>query len=343
MIERSTAMKIRSRAPVRLSFAGGGTDVSPYTEEFGGVCINTTINKYAWASLEFRDDGRIHIYSEDYDEEVAADHMNDLKFDGKLDLAKAVVKRMYTDRRGFNLYIRSEAPPRSGLGGSGSACVALIGLFNHLRGENKLTPYEIAELAYKIEREDLKVPGGRQDQYAAVFGGFNFLEFKGHDFVRVTPLRLKTDVQLELEKHLVLVRVPPRKNADDVLADQTKNVKEGKTIESMHSTKRLAMEMKAALMRHDLTTVGVLLHEAWQEKKKFSALISTNEIDALYDLARKHGAIGGKLTGAGGGGHMIFYCKPNSETKVRQALTQAGASVVDFSFDTQGLQVWEAH
>jgi len=334
-------MVIRSRAPLRISLGGGGTDVSPYTEEYGGVALNAAINKYSWGSLDFTHDGKIHLHSYDYNQTLSLKNISALKYDGKLDLLKAVIKHMYNGKNGINLYLRTDVGPRSGLGGSASAFVAAIGLFNHIKGRRTMSPYEIAEFAYKLEREELKVPGGRQDQYATVFGGFNFMEFKGHDFVRVTPLKIKKDYLLELETNTILVRIVPRKMADDVLADQRKNVQTGKTLEAMHSTKELAYEMKDALLGGDLDAFGGLLHRAWEEKKKFSKLISNPEIDRLYSIARKNGAIGGKITGAGGGGHMIFYCKFNTEQKVKEALAKAGAIPVDFSFDFNGLQTWE--
>jgi len=333
---------IRSRAPVRLGLAGGGTDVSPYTEEHGGAVLNATINKYASGSLEFREDGKVHLHSFDYDKTISLDHIKDLGNDGDLALFKTVINRLYKGRNGLNLYLHTEVPPRSGLGGSAAAFIAIVALFNHLQTAKKLTPYELAELAYELERKDLGIPGGRQDQYATVFGGLNFMEFKGNEFVRVSPLKIKKDVLLELEKNLILVRAPERKHTDDILADQKKNVETGKTIEHMHRTKELAIEMKNVLLLGDLHSFGEILHQAWEEKKKFSTMISNPEIDRIYALAREHGAIGGKITGAGGGGHMLFYCSPNKEMYVRNALQRIGCMPVDFSFNMEGLETWEA-
>ncbi len=337
-------MIIRSRSPVRIGLGGGGTDVSPYTEEYGGAVLNVTINKYAWGSLEFTDDKQVHMHSHDFNKTISLNNLADIKLDGDLDLLKLGVKRLYHGTKGLQLFLRSDVPPRSGLGGSAAAFVAVVGLFNAIKnGSDKLNPYEIAELAYEMERKDMGIHGGRQDQYATVFGGMNFMEFKGNDFVRVTPVKLKQDYLLELEKNLVLCRVNIPRPTDDVLTDQKKNVSEGKSLENMHQTKQIAYDMHSALLRGDLNRFGELLHEGWLQKKQFSSLISNPHIDNLYDSARKAGAIGGKISGAGGGGHMIFYCAPNSEMAVRKSLQENGATPVDFSFEHSGMQTWEVN
>jgi D-glycero-alpha-D-manno-heptose-7-phosphate kinase len=334
-------MIIRSRSPVRISFAGGGTDVSPYTEDHGGCVINAAINKYAYATLELRDDNKIHFKSSDYNKELTFGSINDMKYDGDLDLFKSVVK--HYKKSGINLSLRVEAPPRSGLGSSGSAFASLIGLFNHLKREHALTDYEIAELAYDLERKELKNPGGRQDQYVTVFGGINFIEFKGNDFVRVNPLKLSKNTIYELEKNLVIVNVGIRKQSGDIISDQTKRYKENKeeVIRALQKNKEFAIEMKKALLRNDLNSFGKLLHNAWEEKKKYSSMISNDRIDNFYNKAKAAGAIGGKVSGAGGGGHMLFYCKPNTEITVANVLEKLGAKIVPFTFDFKGLQTWE--
>lgn len=338
-------MIIRSRAPLRISFGGGATDLSPYTEEYGGVALNVAINKYSWGSLQFNSSGKIRLHAQIYDEykNKVYNSINDIEYSGELDLLKSVLLNMYKGKNGIDLFLKSDAPGRSGLGGSATAFVATIGLFNHTKLRNKLTPYETAELAFKLEREDLKVLGGRQDQYASVFGGINFLEFKGHDFVRVIPLRIKQDYIYELEKHTILIRGPPRKLTDQILERQSKNIKSGKMLESLHKTKQLAYDLKDALSTGDFNSFGEILDKAWEEKKKFTSGMSTPEIDRLFKVAKKHGAYGGKITGAGGGGHIIFYCKSNTEHKVQEALKKAGATPVDFSFDFKGLQTWEVN
>lgn len=336
---------IRSKAPCRISFGGGGSDVSPYCEENGGCVVNVTINRYAWSTLEFRDDKKISIKSVDYSKTLMYDSPKLMEFDGDLDLIKAVIKHFLPLDKGINVITRSQIPPRSGLGSSASAFVSVIGLFNHLKAETGFTDYNMAELAYHLERNILKNEGGRQDQYCSTFGGLNFMEFKGNDFVRVSPLRIKQDILLELEKNLLLVYIGSRNPSGDIIKDQiNKYTSRDKTVvDALNTTKQLALEMKKNLLKGDLNIFGELLHQSWLEKKKFSNMVSTPLINKMYDIARNHGAIGGKVTGGGGGGHMIFYCKPNTEHIVGHKLKEAGAKVVDFSFDFKGLQTWEVH
>lgn len=336
-------MIIRSRAPVRISFGGGGTDVSPYTEEYGGCALNAAIRRYAWATLELRRDSKICLDSYDLNDKIECSNKNELIYDGRLDLLKAVIHSYPNVTSGFNLFLRSDFPPRSGLGGSASAFVAVIGVFNYLLREYRQSSYEIAETAYHLEREVLKIKGGRQDQYVAVFGGINLIEFKGNDFVRVNTLRLPENYLLELEKHLVLVQLPDeRGRSDNIIIDQTKRAKKkgSASLLALHKTKEIAHKMKRALLCGKFDVFGDYLDQAWHEKKQFSPYITNKTIDRLYDIAKKAGAIGGKITGAGGGGHMLFFCKSNKEQLVINELVKAGAKSVDLQFDTQGLQTW---
>jgi D-glycero-alpha-D-manno-heptose-7-phosphate kinase len=335
-------MIIHSRAPVRISFGGGGTDVSPYTEEHGGCVVSASINKYAWGSLEFRDDRQIFL-KDSHHKGLTFKSKEYIEYGTKLDLLSAVVKSLHSGDDGLNMTLRGDVPPRSGLGSSASAFVSLIGLFNQMRKESRMTDYEIAELAYSLEREELNNKGGRQDQYASVFGGLNFIEFRGDDFVRVNPVRMKRDHLLELEKNLLLVHVMDRNSSGDIITDQVKSYVDGKksVVDALHKVKALAEETHRALRKGDLNRFGKLLHEGWVEKKKFSPMMSNEHIDRLYSLALKYGAIGGKINGAGGGGHMVFYCETGKEEDVMEHLTKAGAYVRSFSFDMQGLQTWE--
>src|SRR3990167_2284252 len=196
-------MIIRSRSPLRISFAGGGTDIAPYCHERGGAVVSAAINKYSYATLETRQDKEIHIESVDFLKNLQFRNMSEITYDNELDVLKAVIKHLNTSGRGANIWLRSDVPPRSGLGASAAAFAAMIGLFNHMRAEKSMTQYEIAELAYKLEREELKIGGGYQDQYATVFGGLNYIEF-GRGWTKVSPIRMKRDHILELEKHLVL-------------------------------------------------------------------------------------------------------------------------------------------
>jgi D-glycero-alpha-D-manno-heptose-7-phosphate kinase len=237
--------------------------------------------------------------------------------------------------------MRSDVPPRSGLGASAAAFAAMIGLFNHMRAERSMTNYEIAELAYKLEREELGIGGGYQDQYATVFGGLNFIEF-GNGWVRVNPMKMRKDHILELEKHIVLVYTRDRTVQGDIIEAEKKAWKEKKDVaDALDKTKEIAHEIRFALIKGDLIKFGDLLNESWETKKKHSSLISDRYINEIYDLAMKNGAMGGKISGAGGGGFMFFLCEPNREHRVISALDAAGLKPVPFTFDFEGLQTWE--
>lgn len=326
---------------MRVSFGGGGTDVSPFCDDYGGSVVNVTLNKYAWATLKTNTPKGIELISDDYRQRLRFDSINDMKYDGNLDLIKSVISKFNDMSSNFSVFLRSDVPPRSGLGSSASAFVAVIGLFNHLKRHKRVTDYDIAELAFKLEREELKNAGGRQDQYATVFGGLNHIEFKGSNFVRVNPLKLGKHHMLELEKHLILVNIGKRKESGDIIKDQVDRYKKGKTVDVLLHAKQISEEIKSSLLSGDFNQFGHLLHEAWITKKKYSPMISNKKIDKLYSLARKHGALGGKVSGAGGGGHAVFYCKPNTEQIVARKLRKAGAKVINFSFDFKGLQSWE--
>lgn len=334
-------MIIRSRSPLRISFAGGGTDIPPYCHEKGGAVVSAAINKYSYATLETRQDKEIHLESVDFLKNMSFRSVSEIIYNNELDVIKAVIKNLNTTGRGVNIWMRSDVPPRSGLGASAAAFASLIGLFNHMRAERSMTNYEIAELAYKLEREELKIGGGYQDQYATVFGGLNYIEF-GNGWVRVNPLRMKKSHVMELEKHLVMVYTRDRPVNGDIIEEEKKLYKEKKDIsESLDKTKELAQEVRYALMKGDFMRFGDLLDEAWETKKKHSSLIADNFINNIYDLAMKNGALGGKVSGAGGGGFMFFYCEPNKEHRVIAALEAAGFKPISFTFDMEGLQTWE--
>jgi len=334
-------MIIRSRSPLRISFAGGGTDIPPYCYERGGAVISAAINKYSYATLETRQDKEIHIESVDFLKSLHFRNMAEMTYDNELDVLKAVIKHLNTSGRGANIWMRSDVPPRAGLGASAAAFAAMIGLFNHMRAERSLTNYDIAELAYRLEREELNIGGGYQDQYATVFGGINFIEF-GPGGARVNPLKMKKDHVLELEKHLVLVYTRDRSVSGDIIETEKKGWKDNKILsDALDKTKELTVEIRYALMRGDFLRFGELLNEAWEAKKKHSALVADKYINDIYDIAMKNGALGGKISGAGAGGFMFFYCEPNKEHRVISALQSAGIVPVSFTFDFDGLQTWE--
>ncbi len=334
---------IRARTPLRISFAGGGTDVSPFPEEKGGCVLNATIDMYVYATLAPNENTSINIRSLDYDFVVSYTKTADLDLNGQMDLAKCVIKRFAAgnfEQKGFDLFIHSDAPPGSGLGSSSTFVVTLIGLFKELRGV-ALTPYEMAEMAFDIERREVAIKGGRQDQYAAAFGGFNFIEFF-KDQTIVTPLKLNQSLVNELEYSLLLCYTGGVRESQRIIDKQMQNYREKSqaTLDAFDHTKQLAVEMKKVLLLGKLNDFGDLLHQGWEFKKQFADTISTSYIDELYAEARKAGAIGGKIAGAGGGGYMMLYCPFDKKHKVSERLTQLGGKVINFRFDPLGLQTW---
>jgi D-glycero-alpha-D-manno-heptose-7-phosphate kinase len=333
---------VRSKAPLRISFCGGGTDVQPYPAERGGVVLNATIDKYAYGSLRLRDDRSITVQSLDYDI-VAKYHVDDeMQYDGKLDLVKATIKlTMNGNKQGLDFFIHSDAPPGSGLGSSSTMVVALIGVMKHwLR--LPMTDYEIAELAYRIERIELQIQGGMQDQYAAVFGGFNFIEF-GPSVVIVNPLRIEPEIVNELQYNLLMCYTGRTRLSGNIITTQVDAYcrKEEEVLRAMEEMKTITVELKNALLQGRLNEFGALLHEAWVNKKKMAKQITNAMIDTLYEVARTNGALGGKILGAGGGGYLLLYCPFDKKHIIASELEKLGGQIVEFTFDPYGLQTWE--
>lgn len=336
-------MIIRSKAPLRISFAGGGTDVSPYVEERGGVVLSTTIDKYAYTSLRLREDKSITVQSLDYDIMAKYRVDDELLYDGELDLVKAVINNMTSGNgQGLDFFMHSDAPPGSGLGSSSTVVVALIGLIQRWK-HLPMTSYDIAELAYHIERIDLGIKGGMQDQYAAVFGGFNFIEFE-KSAVIVNPLRIESDILNELQYSLLLCYTGRTRLSGNIINTQVNNYVRGEidVLAAMDELKSITVDMKNALLQGNLNDFGALLHEAWINKKKMASQITTSTIDVLYETARKHGALGGKILGAGGGGYLLVFSPFDRKHIIAEELERVGGQVVEFTFDFHGLTTWEA-
>jgi len=334
-------MFIRAKAPLRISFAGGGTDIPPYPQIEEGCVICATINKYAYGSLRTTTNHQINIKSLDFNIFLHCKTDEALLYNGKLDLIKAAILKFEGNKsQGFDLFLHSDAPPGSGLGSSSTMMVILVGLLKEYK-KIPLTDYEIANLAYIIERQDLGIKGGMQDQYAATFGGFNFIEFLG-DRVIVNPLRISQDVLNELEHNLLLCYTGKTRVSDNIINDQVNRFKmrEDECVSGMKRLKQIAVEMKNVLLRRELNKFGELLYEAWKNKKKMSGKISNNQIDEMYDAAIKNGAIGGKITGAGGGGYMLFYCPFEKKHRVAKVLKEMGGIITEFGFEFYGLQTW---
>ncbi len=337
-------MIVRARAPLRISFAGGGTDVSPYAEERGGLVLNATIDKYSLASLLPLPSREILVHSVDYDVVAKYDVDAPLPRGGRLELVNAAINRLAAGRpsEGLAVYLQTDAPPGSGLGSSSSLVVALVGLFGCWQ-QLGLSQHEIAELAYTIERQDVAIPGGRQDQYAATFGGFNRMTFE-RSGTQVERLPLPWSTIDELNCNLLLCYTGKTRTSSGIIAAQVANYKAGKpdVEHAMAELKAIADAMSKALLQARLADFGDLLHQAWLHKQRLASQIVTSEILELYESALRAGALGGKISGAGGGGFMMFYCPFDKRNRIAAALEERGARVVDYHFEFRGLHTWVA-
>ena len=330
---------IRSRAPLRIGLAGGGTDVDPYASEKGGYVCNTTINKYAYSTLTPRKDHNMNVTSMYYGRYRAPLDDGPLPLDGNMDLIKAVAN-YFEVKDGFDLSIRSDVPAGSGLGGSSTMIVSMIGaMVNWL--DVDMSKMEMAGLAYHLEREVIGLKGGKQDQYAAVFGGFNSIKIDKNGLA-ILPARISQDIINELQCRSVVCFTGMTHDSASIIGTQIKSYKEGKNDEALDKAKEIAIRMRTALRHGDIDEAGRLLGESWEFKKKFSDKVSNSEIDNLYDLAMRNGAIGGKVSGAGGGGFMYFITKYDKKPQLSKILQDAGAQVTDIQFEPEGVISWRS-
>ncbi len=337
-------MLIRSKAPLRLGLAGGGTDVSPYSDLYGGGILNATINLYAYATIEPTSDGTIIFETADGSQVKAFTSNSILKAEGIFDIHAAICNRIvkdYPDKElSFRLTTSIDAPQQSGLGTSSTLAVAILGAFVEWL-KLPLGEYDIAHLAYEIERFDLGMAGGKQDQYSATFGGINFMEFY-KDKVIVNPLRIKESYLDELSNNLLLYYTDTSRLSSLIIQKQQQNVldKDQTAIEAMHQLKKQAIMMKEALLQGNLDEIGKILDFGWKFKKQMASGISNSNLDEIYETALTNGATGGKISGAGGGGYMFFYCPGNTRYKVIESLKQFGGYAERYEFTQDGLVSW---
>ena len=327
----------KAKSPVRITFSGGGTDLTTYFYKSDGVVFNATINKFTHAVLEKRSDNKINIKSYDLNEEIEFKNLNSIKLNGKLDLIKSIIINLGPNF-GFNLYTYSDVPTGSGLGGSAVLASAIIGAFNNFR-ETKLNIYEIAELAFHSERIILNLNGGWQDQYATVFGGFNYIEFneKGNT---VNPLKITNDIKNELEDSLLLCYTGKNHNSGDIHDDIRVQLKNKDQKLYAEKSKKIAYKMKSRLLQGKLDDFGELLGQAWDAKKMFSKKITNTYLNKIYDYGIKNGALGGKLLGAGDGGYFLFYVPTHNKLNFIKAIKKKKLFVEPFTFDSHGLRSW---
>lgn len=337
---------IRSRAPLRLGLAGGGTDVSPYCDDFGGAVLNATIGMYAYCTIEPLNEENVFFIASDRNEKFESAAKSQFEYDGFLDLHKGAYNRII---REFNnnqplpcrVTTHSEAPAGSGLGSSSTMMVAILTAFVEWLSL-PLGEYEIAYMAFEIEREEIGLTGGRQDQYAATFGGFNFMEFNTGDHVIVNPLRVKNWITHELNSSMVLYFTGVSRSSASIINQQIEQFKTkgSDSLEASHKIKQDAYAMKEALLKGNIKQFAEILDRSWQEKQKLAPDISNPEINTLIKEAKEVGAMAGKVSGAGGGGFIMFIIDPVNKMDLVSLLSKKPGRVVNFNFEKQGVQSW---
>lgn len=329
---------IITRTPVRISFGGGGTDIPGFYEEHGGAVVSITINKYFYSFYNPRDDEKIQMISSDFQSLLSVDDFYSLKFGEGFDIPSAVIKhfRLY---HGFDLFTASEIPPGSGLGSSGAVTVNMVRLCSKLKNET-MTQRQIAEDAFFIQRQILNLPIGKQDEYAAAYGGLNFIEFSEKE-VSVNPIQIDPDTKKSLEKNLLLFFTKKTRQASTILQRQEDSIKGKDTsiIEAMIEVKKNAYHINEALEVGDLKRFGSLLDQAWNSKKKMSPEISNDYLDRIYEIASQNGALGGKIAGAGGGGYFMFYCEEEKQENLKNAMASEKLAFLDFNFSDKGVTI----
>ncbi len=339
-------MLIRSKAPLRLGLAGGGSDVAPYCDLYGGAVLNASISLSSFCTIEPTTEGAVSFVAKDRGEVFNAASAQAYDYDGVLDLHKGVYNRVVRDfNKGeplsLNITTWSDAPAGSGLGSSSTMVVAILTAFAELL-RLPLGEYDLAHLAFEIEREDIGLRGGAQDQYAATFGGVNFMEFHERNRVIVNPLRVKQWILSELEASSVLYYTGVSRSSDRIIAQQIESYKSGtgKSVEAVHQLKRDAVAMKEALLRGNIRRFGEILGSSWETKRNVADQISNPEIEKIMTAAREAGAWAGKVSGAGGGGYIVFIVNPVDRVQLVGALNELGGDVVSFRFEPHGASAW---
>ncbi len=327
-----------ARAPMRISLAGGGTDLEAYYGIYGGLVISTAINKYFYAILTTDESDDLQVISADYRSLFRHSAYNDLFWNGDLALPKAILHH-FGIRRGLNLFVASEVPPGTGLGSSSAAAVTMVRAISTLV-EQPMTRQQVAELASFIEINKMGMPIGKQDQYASAFGGFNIITFDSQG-VTVEPLNIAPDVRQTLGSRLMLFFTGSSRESTSILKHQQKSTEDqdGAVLQALHNIKQVAIEVQACLEQGDLDEFARLLDYSWQEKRRLAPGLSTGFIDECYNLALQNGASAGKITGAGGGGFLMLYCQEQAQERVTRALEERGLQRMNFRFDQQGATV----
>lgn len=336
---------VRARAPLRLGLAGGGTDISPYSEEYGGFIMNATIDMYAYCTIEMVNDGQITFYAADRDEFYQTPIKEFIELNGQLNLHKGVYNRIVREfvHKPLPLKITtySDAPAGSGLGSSSTLVVAMIKAYEEAL-KLPLGEYDVARAAYEVERKEVGLSGGKQDQYAATFGGFNFIEFYANDRVIVNPLRVKKWITNELESSIILYYTGLSRDSDKIIDEQASYMIKNntQTLEALHELKADALAMKEMILKGDIVNFAHYLGKSWQAKKRTASAVSNELIEKVYETAMRAGAYAAKVSGAGGGGFMMIMVDPVTKTQIIRELSKLEGQVVNFHFTTEGAQSW---
>jgi len=329
-------------SPIRISFAGGGTDLPEYYEKFGGNVVTSAISRFTYVIIQNRVDNSFQAFSPDFGSHHKPSKFNKIEHLTGTEIATSAIKYFKYDK-GINIIIFSDVPGGSGLGASSSLMVNTVKMLSTLTKKN-FTNEKIAETAFHISRKFLHWPVGKQDEYISSFGGFNFIEFN-KEKTKVTPIKMKKKSVLELQNNLLLFFIGHTRDSSKILVNQIDRIEKNnaETIDSLHYVQNLAKDMKNSLQKSDLTQFGMLLHNGWNMKKKFTKNVTTDHIDKIYDIALKNGVIGGKLTGAGGGGHMLFYCEQPKQKKVIKEMSKLGIKKIDFKFHSDGAKIMDTY
>ena len=340
--------KVRARAPLRLGLAGGGTDLSPFCDEYGGNVLNCTITAYAYAVIEEREDWGLSFHANDIETSDEVSPTPSLDSSAGLSLHRGVYNRMVREfNKGrplsIDVYTSVDAPPGSGLGSSSALVVALVKAYAELL-HLPLGDYDIARLAVEIERRDLGMAGGKQDQYAAAFGGCNFIEFLANERVIVNPLRIHEAHLLEIESSITVCHTGRSRVSSTIIETQTDGMRrnDADMMAALQLIKQDGVEMKLAVLKGDILAMGEILARSWDAKKRLAAGTSNDNIDEIYDLALKGGAIAGKISGAGGGGYLMLLAPPERRPQLARKLNEKGLMVLPVQFTQRGAEAWTA-
>lgn len=327
------------RTPVRISFAGGGTDFPSYYEKYGGAVLSTSIDKYVYTVLTERDDRQTQIISSDLKTLESCEQIEKMEFQGTdLEIPFAVLKHLRCNV-GVNLFMASEVPPGTGLGSSAAVCVNLLKTLRvYLGMDDQNLP--LAEEAFHIARDMLRWPVGKQDEYGVAVGGIKTVEFEASG-VSVEPLKLSPEMLMDLEQSLMLFFTGSSRSSADILSGQDRSVQKNEEVvlDALAELKNMVPAMRKAIASGNFAACGAMLHEGWVIKKRISSKISSSRIDTIYETARRSGAVGGKITGAGGGGFLLLYCEPDAQPSVRAGLAEFGLKEMRFHFDLGGSRV----